>query len=454
VKATLHIVDDETRLAELMAMVLSREGHHVVTHSSGQALLNALRDGAPCNLVLTDLKMDGMDGLEVLEAVKAQRPQVPVILVTAHATVKTAVNALHRGAFDYVEKPVDNDALRALVKRALRVQKLERENTHLRAALSDVFSPDAIVAESPGMQDVLELAQRAAASSATLLIQGQSGTGKELVARLVHFASPRVAQPFVAVNLQALAPGVIESELFGHEKGAFTGASKSRVGLFERAQGGTLFLDEIGELSSDVQAKLLRVLQEREVTRVGGQSPIALDVRVVCATWRDLPAEVEAGRFRQDLYYRLAVVPIAIPPLKERREDILPLAQRFIARVAQAQGRVPPELDESARAALEMHAWPGNVRELENAVERAVVLSRDEGLTADDFQLDGPDGGRGRNLQEHAPQTLNETLDRAAKKRIVEALQRSGGRRNDAASELGIDRTTLYRLMKKYDVSG
>ncbi|MDX2168071.1 MAG: sigma-54 dependent transcriptional regulator, partial [Deltaproteobacteria bacterium] len=385
-----------------------------------------------------------------LRRVRAARPGLPVILLTAHGSVPSAVAAMREGAFDYVAKPFDNDELRALVGRALALTRLERENRWLRQEVGHRYAPQEVVAESPASRALLELIGRVAPSRATVCIEGESGTGKELVARLLHFWSERVGQPFVAVNCKAFAEGVLESELFGHEKGAFTGAATARAGCFERASGGTLFLDEIGEIGADFQAKLLRVLQEGEVQRVGAAAPRPIDARVVCATNRALRDEVAAGRFREDLYFRLNVIPMHLTPLRERREDVLPLAQRFLARAAHEAGR-RLALGPEAEAALLAHPWPGNVRELENAVERAAVLARGELITPEDLLLETAPS---RPAASPAPGdgTLQECLDAAADARIRAALAAAGGSRLDAARALGIERTTLYRMMKRLGI--
>jgi DNA-binding NtrC family response regulator len=354
------------------------------------------------------------------------------------------VAAMREGAFDYVTKPFDNDELRALVARALALTRLERENRYLRQEVASRYAPDVMVAESPRSKELLDLVRRVAPSRSTVLIQGESGTGKELVARLLHYWSDRVGRPFVAVNCKAFAEGVLESELFGHEKGAFTGASMARAGCFERASDGTLFLDEIGETSPDFQAKLLRVLQDGEVLRVGGAQPRAVDVRIVAATNRALRDEVTAGRFREDLFFRLNVIPVSIPPLRERREDVLPLAHHFLARFTSESGRRLLFTAEAEQALL-AHPWPGNVRELENAVERAVVLARAEHITPEDLLLEQSTGAMPAPLDG----TLQECLDRAAAARVRAALDAAKGQRADAARALGIERTTLYRMMKR-----
>jgi DNA-binding NtrC family response regulator len=452
--ARIALLDDEARLVEILAMVLRREGYEVHGFSDASEALAAL-ESRDFDLLVTDLKMPGTDGLEVLRRARKTTPELPVILITAHATVPTAVAALREGAFDYVQKPFDNEELRALVKRALEVTRLGRENRYLRAELRTRYSLDAVVAESPRMREALELARRAAASRSTVLVTGESGTGKELVARAVHYHSERVGGPFIAVNCKALAPGVLESELFGHERGAFTGAERARAGLFERADGGTLFLDEIGEIDAGFQSKLLRALQERRVQRVGGGEEIVLDVRVVAASNRDLRAEVAAGRFREDLYFRLAVIPIQLPPLRERREDVLPLAQHFLARwnreLERNVGGWTPEVERWLLA----HDWPGNVRELENAIERGVVLARGERIGFDDLLVDpsGEEARRGAEAAAAGGASLQEFLDAAAAERIRRVLAEAGGKRVEAARRLGIDRATLYRLMRRYGIT-
>jgi len=440
--ARVLIVDDEARMAEVIAAALRRAGHECETCASGEAALAALEERG-ADVLVTDWKMPEMDGIELLRRLHARRPGLPVILVTAHGTVPSAVAAMREGAFDYVTKPFDNDELRATVARALELRRLERENRWLRQEVASRYAPEAVVAESPGSRELLALVRRVAPSRATVLIQGESGTGKELVARLLHYWSNRVGRPFVAVNPKAFAEGVLESELFGHEKGAFTGAVAARAGCFERADGGTLFLDEIAEIAPDIQVKLLRVLQEGEVLRVGGGEARPLDVRVVAATNRVLRDEIAAGRFREDLYFRLNVIPIELLPLRSRREDIVPLARHFLARHAADAGRrlaFSPE----AEAVLAAHDWPGNVRELENAVERAVVLARGDTIVPEDLLLEeraaaGP----------AADGTLQDALDRTAAARIRAALDAAGGQRAEAARALGIDRTTLYRMMKR-----
>src|SRR5437867_4366522 len=357
-KPRVLIVDDEERMAGVIASTLARVGYECEQCPSGDAALAALEE-RPADVVVTDWKMPGMDGLALLRRLRARWPAMPVILLTAFGSVPSAVAAMREGAFDYVTKPFDNDELRAGVARALEMRRLERENRYLRQELETRYAVDAIVAESAKTQELLALVRRVASSRATVLIQGESGTGKERIARLLHYWSDRVGRPFVAVNCKAFAEGVLESELFGHEKGAFTGAVAARAGCFERADGGTLFLDEVGEIGPDVQAKLLRVLQESEVLRVGGAQPRKIDVRVVAATNRVLRDEIASGRFREDLYFRLNVIPIQLAPLRERREDVVPLARGFLARHAAEAGR-RLGFTPAAEEVLAAHDWPGN----------------------------------------------------------------------------------------------
>jgi len=446
-KPRILVVDDEERMASVVAMALGRAGWECETCRDGQEALRAV-DARGADVVVTDWKMAGMDGMELLKRLRAKRPELPVILITAFASVPSAVAAMREGAFDYVTKPFDNDDLRAVVARALELTRLERENRYLRQEIGTRYGPDAMIAASPQSLALLDLLRRVAPTRSTVLIQGESGTGKELVARMLHYWSDRVGKPFVAVNCKAFGEGVLESELFGHEKGAFTGATASRAGCFQRASGGTLFLDEIGEVSADFQAKLLRVLQDGEVLPVGASKPIAVEVRVVAATNRVLREEVAAGRFREDLFFRLNVIPVHLLPLRERREDVLPLARHFLARHAAEAGRQLAFSAETEQA-LAAHAWPGNVRELENAVERGVVLARGSEVTPEDLLLSE---GTGNTRPAAADASLQSALDDATAARIRAALEAAGGARAEAARALGIDRTTLYRLMKRLGI--
>jgi DNA-binding NtrC family response regulator len=440
------VVDDQARMAEVIATALSNAGYQCATCADGAQAL-AMVDGGGIDAVVTDWKMPTMDGIALLGELRRRHPDVPVILVTAYGDVRSAVAAMRGGAFDYITKPFDNDELRATVGRALELTRLARENRYLREQLQSRYAPAAVIAESAKSRELMELVRRVARSRSTVLIEGESGTGKELVARLVHYWSDRVGRPWVAVNCKAFAAGVLESELFGHEKGAFTGASSARQGCFERADGGTLFLDEIAEVGADFQGKLLRTLQEGEVLRVGGAEPRKVDVRVVAATNRALRDEVAAGRFREDLYFRLNVIPIQVAPLRERREDIIPLAHHFLVRHAGELGRrlgLSPEAEE----ALLAHRWPGNVRELENAIERAAVLARDDVIGAEDLLLDQRAAAGETPMQG----SLQESIDELVRRRIEAALEESKGNRAEAARRLGIDRATLWRLIKRVNL--
>ncbi|MEK7879476.1 MAG: sigma-54 dependent transcriptional regulator, partial [candidate division NC10 bacterium] len=363
---------------------LAKRGFEVSLAADGrEALARFSRE--PFDLVLTDQKMPGFSGLELIEAVRAQNPETPVIVMTAYGTIETAVAAIKAGADDYLTKPLNLDELLHRVYQARERQRLLRENRELREALQERHRVEGIIGESGRMQEVLSLVRRVAPSDATVLIRGESGTGKELIAKAIHYASPRAAGPLVRVNCAALPESLMESELFGHEKGAFTGAVATRKGRFELADGGTLFLDEIGDLPLHLQVKLLRALQEREIERVGSSRPITANVRVLAATHRDLEALVREGRFRDDLYYRINVVTVTLPPLRERREDLPLFIEHFLRRFAEKNGKVIRGLTRDAREALLRYDYPGNVREMENLIERAVVLTRDEVIGPEDL---------------------------------------------------------------------
>ena len=452
-QARIAVLDDERRMVEILEMVLRREHYDVETFTDPKQALAAL-ESRPFDLLITDLRMPEPDGLEVLRRARAADPELPVILMTAHATIPTAIAAMREGAFDYVEKPFDNDELRTLVRRAVDVTRLSRENRYLRAELASRYALDAVVAESPALREALDLVRRAARSPSTVLITGESGTGKELIARAVHYHSKRVGRPFVAANCKAFAAGVLESELFGHEKGAFTGADRAKAGLFEAANGGTLFLDEIGEVSLDFQGKLLRALQERKIQRVGSTDERPVDVRIVAATNRDLEADIRDGRFREDLYFRLAVIPIHLPPLRERKEDLLPLARHFLAKWNRELEREIAGWSDEVEAYFLRHAWPGNVRELENTIERGVVLARGERIELDDLLVETSAGGEGDSGPREigSAGSLQDFLDESAAEKIRSVLEEVGGKRVEAARRLGVERTTLYRLMRKYGI--
>ncbi len=466
-KGRILIVDDEFHVARAAASVLSQAGYECETYPTVEAALAAL-DLRGADVIVADMRMPGMDEMELLKKVHIKEPDLAVVLTTPGPSAESAKAALRGGAFDYVTKPFDSDELNAVVNRAVEMSTLQRENRKLREQLDVASIAAGFVAEGPQSRQLVAMIRRVAPARTTVLIEGETGTGKELVARMLHYWSNRAEGPFLAINCKAFADGVVESELFGHEKGSFTGAIRERAGCFERASGGTLFLDEIGEAGPDFQAKLLRVLEDGEVLRVGASKTRKVDVRIVAATNRKLKGEIAAGRFRADLYFRLSVIPLRIAPLRERREDILPLAHHFLAFHSTDAGR-PLMLSVEAEEALLNHPWPGNVRELENVIERAVVMSGQETLTPEAFAFDDevaqdePDtaatdpstpqatnaGASAAPAAEDEPGTLQATLDRAATIRIKAALSAAGGNRIDAANTLGVDRTTLYRLMKR-----
>jgi DNA-binding NtrC family response regulator len=452
-KNRILIVDDETRMRQVLSLLLQRWTYRVETVGSAKEALEKLKDD-DVDLVLTDLKMPGMGGSELLREIKKEHPQLPVIIMTAYGTVKSAVEAMKAGAYDYILKPFDNEDLRLTLERAADYHRLVKDNTSLRRELTNRYHPDNIIGSSGGMKHVLDLVERVAASRATVLIQGESGTGKELVARAIHYYSPRASGPFVAINCAALSETLLESELFGHERGAFTGADRARRGKFEEADGGTLLLDEVGETTNNFQTKLLRVLQEGEIIRVGGNERIKVDVRVLAATNKDLEQLVQERKFREDLFYRLKVVPITLPPLRERREDIPELAEFFALRTAEDNGIPYKPLSPEAIELLKGCDWPGNVRELENTLERAVILSRGDQIEAEDIWLP---------LDRTAPRTpapvadpslstlpLNEYVDEMTRQHILRTLERKEWKKQEAADELHVDRATLYRMIKRY----
>ena len=372
---TILIVDDEKNYLLVLSAVLEEEGYEVLTTASGLEALE-IQKASDVDLVLTDMKMPGMDGIELLEQIKTRDPELPVIMMTAHGTVDKAVEAMQKGAYSYILKPFDNERLTLYVKKAIATYEVVRENRRLRSAVESQYQFGNIIGKSKPMRDVFKIIQKVAPSNATVLIEGESGTGKELVAKSIHFNSPRRDNAFVAVNCSALAESLLESELFGHERGAFTGAVSSKKGRFELAHGGTLFLDEIGELSANLQVKLLRVLQEKTFERVGGVRLIAVDIRVIAATNKNLDLEMRAGRFREDLFYRLNVVHIAIPPLRDRQEDIRLLVNHFLQKyAAERKSAVPVRgLAQEVDRLFYDYSWPGNVRELENVIERVMIL--------------------------------------------------------------------------------
>jgi DNA-binding NtrC family response regulator len=443
------VVDDDADMRELVQDVLKDRGHQVTTAGSGQEALKRLGE-EDFSAVLTDLRMKGMQGLELLAEIKRASPEIGVILMTAFGTVETAVDAMKHGASDYLTKPVKKDDLVRVVERVLRETSLRREVARLRREVHKEYSFHQILGKSKAIQVVFDLIRRVADSPTNVLITGESGTGKELVAKAIHYNSDRKQAPFVPVNCAAIPEALLESELFGHMRGAFTDAKMDKRGLFEEAQKGTLFLDEISELPLMLQAKILRAIQEREIRRVGANKPIMVDVRIIAATNLNLSEEVKAKRFRDDLYYRLNVIELKLPPLRERREDIPLLVDAFLKKCAVSRGKEVKGVGESALAMLMDYAWPGNVRELENIVERAVTLTRGDKIVPEDLPatVQGSRGDR-RVLDEAAERTL--PLEAVEKEYILKILDKMGGNKYQAAHALGIDRKTLYRKLGEID---
>ncbi len=443
------VVDDEPAQRELVAGFLQKQGCEVALAGDGHEALARFK-AEPFDLVLTDQRMPGLSGLELLAALRRVTPEVAVIVMTAYGTIETAVAAIKAGAADYLPKPLNLDELLHRIRAVRERERLLAENRELRLALSERHRVEGIIGESGRMQEVLSLVHRVAGSDATVLIQGESGTGKELIAKAIHYASPRASGPLVKVNCAALPESLLESELFGHEKGAFTGALASRQGRFELAHGGTLFLDEIGDLPLHLQVKLLRVLQEREFERVGSSRPITADVRLIAATHRDLAAGVKAGQFRDDLYYRLNVVTIVIPPLRERREDIPPLIDHFVRKFAEANRKPIAGMTPAARELLLRYDYPGNVRELENLIERAVVLTRDDVIGPADLPVTLQDV----TTELAEPARLTAAVEALERRLIRKALDESDGVQTRAAETLGISERVLRYKLKKYGLAG
>jgi two-component system, NtrC family, response regulator HydG len=450
---SILVVDDEASHLEALRTLLERQEAVVFTASSGELALRILRT-EPIQLALVDLMMPGLPGLGLLKAGKLICKDLEVVVMTAYGTIENAVQAMREGAYDFIQKPLKTEVVTRVLGRALERILLRRENLMLRQELAAISGDRAgdrvIIGRSPAMLATMEIVRQAAPSDATVLLEGESGTGKELLARALHEQSPRIEGPFVAVNCAALPESILESELFGHERGAFTGAVGRREGRFERAHGGTLFLDEVGELPSSVQAKLLRVLQEGELERVGGQETIKVDFRLVAATNRDLDQAVRDGEFREDLYYRLNVIAIRLPALRERPEDIPLLADHFLSRYAQKNRRDPPTLSAEALAALVGYEWPGNIRELENVIERAVVLS--PGRILDLAQLPEPlrrsDRGQVRREGSQLVVPVGSRLDQVEALLIRETLKETRGDKTLAAQLLGIAPRTIYRRLE------
>ncbi|MDQ1558011.1 MAG: two-component system, NtrC family, response regulator PilR [Pyrinomonadaceae bacterium] len=452
--ANILIVDDEQGMRQLLSLVFGRAGHQVRAAENGRRAVEMLREAA-ADLIVSDVRMPDMGGIELLRAARELSPDIAVVMMTAFATVETAREAFKLGADDFIQKPFDVDELKLIVEKALELRQLKQEIQDWRKTQSDRGRLDQIIGRSPRMQAVYQMIETVAVVQSTILITGESGTGKELVARAVHNLSQRNDKPFVSINCGAFTETLLESELFGYVRGAFTGAAANRKGLFEAADKGTIFLDEIGEMSPAMQVKLLRVLQERKVRPVGGHEELTVDARVIAATNRDLPAMVKAGTFREDLFYRVSVIPIELPPLREKREDIRELVNHFAAKYSAQAGR-SLTVSEAAMALLERYSWPGNVRELEHTIERAVALERTEQIQPERLPeqitnysparvadaLDLPDDGL--NLTAH--------LDQLEKTYLLEALRRTGGNQTRAAELLQLSVRSLRHLLDKHGI--
>lgn len=456
--AKILIVEDNDTMREGMQTIITKMGHKVYGASGGQMGLDIFEEESGFDFVLTDLKMEGVDGMQVLEEVKKQDRDCVVVIITAYGTIETAVEAIKKGAFDFITKPFSQDVLRLKVNQALEVSelreakaRLEGETEYLRTQEKETFNFGEMIGESVAMKEIIETIKKISTSDSSVFIQGESGTGKELIARAIHYSSPRSEKPFIKVNCSALAEGILESELFGHEKGAFTGAIKRKMGRFELADKGTLFLDEIGDMSPVIQLKLLRVLQEREFERVGGTSTIKVDVRVICATNKDLLEEIQRGNFREDLYYRLHIVPIQVPALRERKEDIEALVNHFTHKLVKRTRKKIKGVSPDALKVLYKYNWPGNIRELENVIEQSMVLCEKERI-----EQNGLPGfvSSTHSLPSYRLQLgkkpLTEILEDLERELIKEAYEKAGKVKTETAKILGIKTSALYYKLEKY----
>jgi DNA-binding NtrC family response regulator len=443
---SLLIVDDEADSRDALAELAQHWGYQVQTASDGAEALRRAIEAHP-DVILTDLVMPNMDGIWLLRALRGELPECPVVLLTGRGTIQTAVQAIKEGAYDFIEKPLDVSRLRIVLERALEKKETMREVQLLRRRLAALAPGSDMIGSGPSMRKVFELVQRVAPSTASVVIAGESGTGKEVVARAVHNLSPRKDKAFIAINCSAIPATLIESELFGYERGAFTGADQRRLGNFELAHGGTFFLDEVAELPLEMQAKFLRVLEERKLRRLGGRSEVEVDVRVICATHRDLKEEIRKGRFREDLFFRLHVFTIQLPPLKERREDIPLLVHYFIEKFNGETGKRVQGVAPSALALLQAYPWPGNIRELRNTVERAMILVDGEIITEDHLP---PDMQPSRAEAATIRMPLGVSMDHVEKEYILASLQKNGGNKARTAEVLGISEKTLYNKLNRY----
>ncbi len=443
------VVDDDKNIRRMIEIHLKKEKSYEVLHAAnGESCLRILKETVP-DLVLLDIQMPGIDGIETLEQIKQQYSKLPVVMMSAHGTIDIAVRSMKLGAYDFITKPFSGERLLITVKNAIENNELRSEVEKLRKELQERYQFKNIIGQSGAMQEVFRAVAKVIDSNVTVLLQGESGTGKELIARAIHYESKkRRNKPFVAVNCSALPESLLESELFGHEKGAFTGAAGRRIGKFEQADGGTIFLDEIGEMAPSTQVKVLRVLQEREFERVGGNELVKVDVRVISATNKDLEEAVKRGEFREDLYYRIAVFPIRIPPLRERKEDIPLLAEYFLKKYAEREGKEVHSIAPDALELLMAYPWPGNVRELENAIERAVILASTSEIVVNDLPASVRSIGEKKAVEQNG--ALNNWIEKLEEEALRKALLECEGNVSLTARKLGIGRATVYRKAKKY----
>jgi DNA-binding NtrC family response regulator len=445
------IIDDEQTQREVLTGYLKKKGYHILSADAGDEGIKLIKQNT-VDIVLSDFKMPDKTGLEVLEEVKNINPEISFVIITAYSTVEDAVKAMRLGAYDYISKPVDLDELDLMIEKIIENRNLKSEIKNLKSQLQEKHRITSIISHSPKMEEVLSIASRAAESSASILITGENGTGKEVLAKAVHYISHRKDGPFVAVNIPALSENLLESELFGHEKGSFTGADRMRKGRFEIAGGGTIFLDEIGDIPPTMQVKLLRVLQEREIERVGGTEKIPVDVRIISATNRNLEQKIQEGTFREDLYYRLNIVTISIPPMRERKEDIAPLIEFFIKKYSEQNDKTGMDISKEAVDMLFKYNFPGNVRELENIIERAVVLSRSKTITVNDLPMNVKGFKQETTSVEPDDETLNDRIEALEKSMIYDALTKMNGNQTQAGKLLGITERNLRYKMKKYGI--
>ncbi|MEJ2636260.1 MAG: sigma-54 dependent transcriptional regulator [Calditrichia bacterium] len=451
-KTRILIVDDEVDALDLMEELFLKHGYETFTARNGVEALESIREKEP-DILISDMVMPEMDGIKLLDTVSKKHSDVSVIMITAHGTIETAVEAMKKGAKDYILKPLRLDEILAKVETISQLKSLIKENQYLREKLSQKYNFNNIIGKNRKMLELFDLVKDIAKTNSTVLITGESGTGKELIANAIHFNSDRIKKPFVKVNCAVLAENLLESELFGHVKGAFTGAIRDKLGRFELANGGTIFLDEIGDISANMQLKLLRVLQEGEFERVGGTETLKVDVRIIAATNRDLSEMMKKGEFRQDLYYRLNVIPLEVPPLRERRDDIPLLITHFLEKFNKQFSKKIDVIEDDAMECLQHYGWPGNIRELENLVERAIVLNKTGRITVKDFphyvvhQNDQPD------IELDTDKPLTDIVDNYEKQIILKALRENNFNKLRTAEKLGIHRSTFMSKLKKYDIN-